>query len=127
MLYSEGNVGQCHIFITHDKKHTASVQCRFCDCKKDFSAAAAAIPSSVTTGRIVLIDFDNHFIVTENPRNMNDQNRFLITNSTTITNQFGLPIRLRDLQPGNMVRVTHANFQTPSVIPQTTAFHIQRL
>ena len=84
-------------------------------------------PSSVTTGRIVLIDFDNNYIVTENPRNINSQNRFLITNSTTFTNQFGLPIRLRDLQPGNMVKVTHANFQTPSVIPQTTAFHIQRI
>lgn len=84
-------------------------------------------PSAVTTGRIILIDFDNHSIVTENPRNINNQTRFLITNSTTITNQFGLPIRLRDLQPGNMVRVTHANFQTPSVLPQTTAFHIQRI
>ena len=34
--------------ITHDKKHTASVQCRFCDCTKDFSAAAAAIAASAT-------------------------------------------------------------------------------
>ncbi|MCU6736840.1 hypothetical protein [Diplocloster agilis] len=82
-------------------------------------------PSSETTGRIVLIDFDNNYIITEDPNDRNNQTRFLITNSTSITNRFGAPIRLRNLQPGQMVRITHSNMQTLSIPPQTTAFHIQ--
>lgn len=82
---------------------------------------------SVTTGRITLIDFDNNFLYTENPNNRNNQTQFIITNTTTFTNRFGLPIRFRDLWPGQLVRITHANFQTPSIPPQTTAFNVQQL
>lgn len=82
-------------------------------------------PSSETTGRIILIDFDNRFIITENPKNRNRQTRFLITNATTFTNRFGSPIRFNQLQTGQMARITHANFQTPGIPPQTTAFHVQ--
>ncbi|WP_343208029.1 hypothetical protein [Anaerolentibacter hominis] len=82
---------------------------------------------SATTGRIVLVDFENRYILTENPRNWNDQTRFIITNATTFTNRFGAPIRFSSLMPGQMVRVTHANFQTASIPPQTTAFHVQLL
>lgn len=82
-------------------------------------------PFSETTGRIILIDFDNNYIITENPRNINSQNRFLITDATTFTNRSGAMIRFRDLRTGDLIRVTHANFQTPTVIPQTPALHIQ--
>lgn len=84
-------------------------------------------PSSVTTGRIVLIDFDNNYLITANPNNINDQTRFNIADTTTFTNRFGAPLRFRDLQPGQIVRITHANIQTPSIPPQTTAFNIQLL
>lgn len=84
-------------------------------------------PSSVTTGRIVLIDFDNDYLITANPDNINNQTRFNITNETTFTNRSGTPIRFRNLMPGQMVRVTHANFQTASIPPQTTAFNIRQL
>lgn len=83
--------------------------------------------SSVTTGRIVLIDFDNNFLITEAPNNRNNQTKFIITNTTSIRNRFGAPIRFSALHPGQMVRITHANFQTASIPPQTTAFNIQLL
>lgn len=74
-----------------------------------------------------MVDFDNRFFMTENPNNRNDQTRFNVTNDTTFTNRFGAPMRFSNLQPGQMVRVTHANFQTLSIPPQTTAFSVQQL
>ena len=82
---------------------------------------------STTTGRIIMIDFDNRYFMTANPNNISDQIRFNVTNDTTFTNRFGAPIRFRNLQNGQMVRVTHANFQTLSIPPQTTAFSVQQL
>lgn len=83
--------------------------------------------TATTTGRIILIDFDNHLLYTEDPNNINNQTRFIITNTTSFTNRFGAPIRFSALWPGQMVRVTHANFQTASIPPQTTAFHVQQI
>lgn len=80
---------------------------------------------SVTTGRITLIDFDNNFFYTEDPNNRNNQTKFIVTNTTTFTNRFGAPISFNSLWPGQMVRVTHANFMTASIPPQTTAFNVQ--
>ena len=81
--------------------------------------------SSVTIGRIIMIDFDNNFLITEDPDNSDNQMKFIITNTTTFTSRFGAPIRFSSLWPGQMVRITHANFQTPSILPQTTAFNVQ--
>lgn len=84
-------------------------------------------PSSVSTGRIAFIDNDNRFLYTGNPNDIHTQTRYVITDTTSITNRFGNPIHIRALRPGQMVRITHANFQTASIPPQTTAFHIQLL
>ncbi len=81
----------------------------------------------VTTDRIAFVDTANNFLITGNPNNINSQVRFVVTNTTTITDRFGRPLRLRELRPGQRVRVTHANFQTASIPPQTTAFDIQVL
>ena len=81
--------------------------------------------SSVTIGRIIMIDFDNNFLITEDPDNSDNQMKFIITNTTSFTSRFGAPIRFSSLWPGQMVRITHANFQTPSIPPQTTAFNVQ--
>lgn len=81
--------------------------------------------SSVTIGRIIMIDFDNNFLITEDPDNSDNQMKFIITNTTSFTSRFGAPIRFSLLWPGQMVRITHANFQTPSILPQTTAFNVQ--
>ncbi|MBO5524338.1 MAG: hypothetical protein J5986_11795 [Roseburia sp.] len=87
----------------------------------------AAPPSVTTTGRIAWVDTDNRFLYTGNPGNINTQTRYVITDTTSITNRFGNPIRLSALRPGQTVRITHANFQTASIPPQTTAFDIQLL
>lgn len=81
--------------------------------------------TSITTGRITLIDFDNNFLYTEDPNNINNQTKFIISNMTSFTNRFGNSIRFSTLRPGQMVRITHADFQTASIPPQTTAFHVQ--
>ncbi|WP_312354851.1 hypothetical protein [Aminipila sp.] len=82
-------------------------------------------PLSVTVNRIAMIDVNNNFLYTGNPNNVDSQIRFVIPNSTIISDQNGNPIDLDSLQQGQMVRVTHANFQTASIPPQTTAFHVQ--
>jgi len=86
------------------------------------------VPSStVTTDRIASVDPIGRILTTGNPNDLNTQINFVITNSTTITDRSGRPIRLRMLRPGQRVRITHANFQTASIPPQTTAFHVQVL
>lgn len=84
-------------------------------------------PTSVTTDRVVSVDTRNNFLYTGNPRNINRQMRFYISDSTIILGRNGNQISLRSLRPGQMVRVTHANFQTASIPPQSTAFYVQVL
>lgn len=84
-------------------------------------------PSSVTTGRIVFVDFNNRFILTSDTNNQGKLSRFTITDATTFVNRFGIPIRFQSLRPGQLVRVTHANFQTLSIPPQTMAYQVQVL
>lgn len=48
-------------------------------------------PSSVTTAPVAYVDPANNFLYTGNPNNINSQTRFLITDTTTITNRFGNP------------------------------------
>lgn len=80
---------------------------------------------STSTGRILQVDTRNNMLITGRPNNLNSQVRYVITNSTIIQNRNGFPISLRALRPGQTVRITHANFQTASIPPQTTAFRIQ--
>ncbi len=83
--------------------------------------------TNTTTGRIARVDAANNLLYTGTPGNLNRQTRYVVTNSTLIQNRNGLPIPLRLLRPGQTVRITHANFQTASIPPQTTAFRIQVL
>lgn len=82
-------------------------------------------PSSVTTAPVAYVDPSNNFLYTGNPNNINSQTRFLITDTTTITNRFGNPVSLSALRPGQLVRIRHANAMTASIPPQTTAFAVQ--
>ncbi len=84
-------------------------------------------PSNVTTDRVAMVDFNNGYLYTGNAHNINRQTKFVITNTTVILNRNGIPISLRFIHPGQMVRITHANFQTASIPPQTTAFLVQQL
>ena len=81
----------------------------------------------VTTDRIAFVDLENRSIYTGNPRNINQQTKFIVNSNTRITNRRGRDIRLSELRPGNLVRITHANFQTASIPPQTTAFSVEVL
>jgi len=51
--------------------------------------------------------------------------RFVVSQATEILDQTGSSIPLSALQPGQMARIEHANFQTASIPPQTTAYRIQ--
>lgn len=82
---------------------------------------------NVATGRVAFVNVRQNVLTLGNPNDINSQTRFIITGSTVISGRNGNPIPLRSLWPGQRVRVTHANFQTASIPPQTTAFHIQVL
>jgi len=91
--------------------------------------ARRGMPSatSTSTGKIIAVYMEDGVIVTGSPNNVNAQTRYIVTKDTFIRNQQGNPIKLADLQPGQTVRIVHANFQTASIPPQTTAFYIQVL
>lgn len=81
--------------------------------------------SSVTrVDRVLEVDNRNNFLYTGSANNLSSQMRFAITKSTNIWDRRGNRIRLRDLRPGQKVRVEHANFQTASIPPQSTAFNV---
>ncbi len=83
--------------------------------------------SLTTTGSVVSIDIDNNLLHTGNPRNAASQTRYTITDNTVITDKYGNPIPLYAIRPEDIVRITHANFQTASIPPQTIAYSIQQL
>lgn len=83
--------------------------------------------SNIKLGMIINVDVANRFFVTGSPNNLRNQMRFSVSNSTVILDRRGNRIDLRNLQPAMMVRVEHADFQTASIPPQTTAFRVQVL
>ncbi len=81
--------------------------------------------TNITEGRVVEVDLRNNFLLTGRPNDIYSQMRFVITDATSIRNRRGRRIRLSDIRPGDFVVVEHANFQTASIPPQTTAFDVQ--
>lgn len=82
---------------------------------------------SVTVDRVVGVDTSNGFLLTGNPYDMYDQKIFNISDTTIILDQNDMPIPLEAIQPGQMVRVEHAIFQTLSIPPQSPAYLVQVL
>ncbi|MDD2494889.1 MAG: hypothetical protein PHE29_06815 [Tissierellia bacterium] len=80
---------------------------------------------NIVEDRIMEIDRNNNFLITGNPNDMMSQMRFVVDDMTDIFDRRGNRIRLRDLRPGQMVRIEHADFMTMSIPPQTTAFIIE--
>jgi hypothetical protein len=80
---------------------------------------------STTTARVVSVDTANNMITTGNPININRQQIFTVSRQTQILDRRGRSIPLRAILPGQRVRVTHANFQTMSIPPQSPAYVIQ--
>lgn len=85
-----------------------------------------ALPNfpNIVEDRIMEIDTRNNFLLTGNPNDMMSQMRFVVNNMTNIFDRRGNRISFRDLRPGQMIRVEHADFMTASIPPQTTAFNI---
>jgi hypothetical protein len=82
---------------------------------------------NITTDRVVSVDTYNGFLLTGNPYDMYDQFIFNISNETVILDQNNSTIPLEMIQPGQMVRVEHAMFQTLSIPPQSPAYRVQVL
>jgi hypothetical protein len=80
---------------------------------------------NITTDRVVSVDINNGFLLTGNPYDINDQFVFTISDETVILDQNGNTIPLEDIQPGQLVRVEHAIFQTFSIPPQSPAYLVQ--
>lgn len=87
----------------------------------------AVTPSPMMTDRIVGVDLHNNILLTGNIDNVNRQTRFVVTDETVILNKNGQRIPLGALQTSQWVRITHADFMTMSIPPQTTALRIQVL
>ena len=83
------------------------------------------VSAYITTDRVVSVDVDNNFLLTGNPYDMNDQMVFTISDETVLLDQNNNPISLEDIQPGQMVEVEHAIFQTLSIPPQSPAYVVQ--
>lgn len=88
----------------------------------DFESPMPVFP--IVEDWIVDIDLNNRFLLTGNPDDIMTQMRFVVDDRTEIFDRRGKRIRLRDLRPGQMVRIEHADFMTMSIPPQTTAFTI---
>lgn len=82
---------------------------------------------NITTDRVVSVDLNNGFLTTGNPYYINDQMIFTISDETVILDRKGNPIPLKAIQPGQMVRVEHATFQTLSIPPQSPAYRVRIL
>lgn len=82
-------------------------------------------PVMITTDRVVSVDAVNGMLTTGNPYDINDQMVFNISSTTVILDRDGNRIPLSAIQPGQMVRVEHANFQTLSIPPQSPAYRVQ--
>lgn len=79
---------------------------------------------NIVEDRVMEVDTRNNFLYTGNSNDMMSQMRFVVNNMTEIYDRRGNMISLRDLRPGQMVRVEHADFMTMSIPPQTVAFRI---
>lgn len=83
--------------------------------------------SRMITDRIVEVDIRGRMFITGHPNQLHQQMKFVVTNETVILNRNGNRISLGMLRPRQTVRVTHADFQTMSIPPQTTAYRVQLL
>jgi hypothetical protein len=81
----------------------------------------------VTVGTVLWVDTRNGFLYTGTAHIPSSQIRFVITDATRIINRRGKRIRFKDLKRGETVRIEHADFLTPSIPPQTTAFQVRVL
>lgn len=85
------------------------------------------VMNDVTIGRIWNVNRNNRSFDTITGQGFSTLTRFNVPDNARILNRMGRPINFSELMIGMRVRVTHANFMTASIPPQTTAFEIQVL
>lgn len=83
--------------------------------------------TTVTTDRVVSNDAVNGVLTTGNPFDLSEQISFIISDNTIIIGRYGNRIPLGQVNPGQMVMVEHANFQTASIPPQSPAYRVKVL
>ncbi len=76
---------------------------------------------------ILRVDVRNQMILTGSSLDPSSQIRFVVNNRTEILGPRGNRITLPQLKPGQTVMITHENFMTASIPPQTVAIRIQVL
>ncbi len=76
---------------------------------------------------ILRVDERNQMILTGSSLDPASQIRFVVNNNTEILGPRGNRISLSQLRPGQTVLITHENFMTASIPPQTVAIRIQVL
>lgn len=81
----------------------------------------------ITTDRVVNVDTNYGFIITGNPYDIYDQMIFTVSDDTVVLDQSNNTIPLEAIQPGQLVQVEHAIFQTLSIPPQSPAYRVMVL
>ena len=82
---------------------------------------------NVTFGTIINVERNNRNFTTISNQDFATIIRFNVPEETPIYSRAGRMVNFSNLTPGMRVRVTHANFMTASIPPQTTAFEVQIL
>ena len=85
------------------------------------------MPFIIKVDRVLKVDAKNNLLYTGSANNVYSQMKFIVTNTTIILDRRGRRISLRSIRPGQLVKISHATFQTLSIPPQTTAYSIQVL
>lgn len=83
------------------------------------------ITDNTTIGVITDINRQNRSFITISNGNPVSVTQFNVPENAMIFDRFGRPMSFAGLRQGMRVFVRHANFMTPSIPPQTTAFEVQ--
>ncbi len=93
-----------------------------------FYIESESLPETmVTMGRVVNVDYENSNFTIDSEGDFSMMIQFNVPESARIFDPFGRPMHLGRLSAKMGVRVTHANFMTASIPPQTTACEIRVL
>ena len=83
------------------------------------------VTDNTTIGVITDINRQNRSFITISNGNPVSVTQFNVPENAMIFDRFGRPMSFSSLRQGMRVFVRHANFMTPSIPPQTTAFEVQ--
>lgn len=83
--------------------------------------------SIIEVGRVLRVEEASGFdyLLTGYANDIYSQMRYVISDMTMLRDKNGRRINLREIKPGDMVRIERASFQTLSIPPQTSALTVQ--